>query len=76
MSDLEIRPFTPDDTEAVRTSREILDEVAAVDSPWDHPWLPDRYEMMLRRGWDGEPSRPFLAMVGDRAVGTKKPGCK
>ena len=70
MSDLEIRPFTPDETEAVRTSREILDEVSAVDSPWDHPWLPDRYEMMLRRGWDGEPSQPFLAMVGDRAVGT------
>ena len=48
-------PFTPDETEAVRTSREILDEVAAADSPWDHPWLPDRYEMMLRQGWDGEP---------------------
>ena len=40
MSDLEIRPFTPDETEAVRTSREILDEVAAVRLAVDHPGRP------------------------------------
>ena len=67
MSDLEIRRFTPDDTEEVAAAREIRDAVAAADAPWEHPWLPDRYEMMLPTGLDGEPSRPSWRRSGYRA---------
>ena len=69
MSDLEIRPFTPDDTTDVRAAFEIINAVAAVDSPWEHPWLEPRFDVFLRQGWDGEPPAPYLASVDGTPVG-------
>jgi GNAT superfamily N-acetyltransferase len=67
---MEIRRFTPDDTADVRASMDILNEVSAADSPWEHPWLEPMYEQMLRHGWDGEPPAAYLALVDDHPVGT------
>ena len=68
MSDAQIHRFGPDDAEQVRASLEIRTAVSAADAPWEHPWLPARYETMLRRGWDGEPPTPYLMVVDDRPV--------
>jgi GNAT superfamily N-acetyltransferase len=65
----EIHRFTPDDTEDVRTSFEIINAIAAADAPWQHPWLLDRFEGLLRKGWDGEPPVCYLATVDGKAVG-------
>ena len=48
MAALEIHRFTPDDTEDVRTSFEIINAIGAADAPWEHPWLIDRFEGFLR----------------------------
>jgi len=69
MAALEIHRFTPDDTEDVRTSFEIINAIGAADAPWEHPWLLDRFEGFLRRGWDGEPPVCYLATVDGKAVG-------
>lgn len=69
MSALEIHRFTPDDTEDVRTSFEIINAIGAADAPWEHPWLLDRFEGFLRKGWDGEPPVCYLATVDGKAVG-------
>ena len=69
MAALEIHRFAPDDTEDVRTSFEIINAVAAADAPWEHPWLFDRFEGFLRKGWDGEPPVCYLASVDGKAVG-------
>ena len=69
MAALEIHRFTPDDTEDVRTSFEIINAIGAADAPWEHPWLLDRFEGFLRKGWDGEPPVCYLATVDGKAVG-------
>jgi GNAT superfamily N-acetyltransferase len=69
MAALEIHRFTPDDTEDVRTSFEIINAIGAADAPWEHPWLIDRFEGFLRKGWDGEPPVCYLATVDGKAVG-------
>jgi GNAT superfamily N-acetyltransferase len=68
MSDVEIRRFTPDDTEDVRESLAVITAASAVDAPWDHSWLPQSYDAILRWGWDGEPATPYLMSVGGRTV--------
>ncbi len=68
MSDLQIRPFTPDDTVDVHAAFEITNAVAAVDAPWEHPWLEPRFEVFLRQGWDGEPPAPYIGTVDDTPV--------
>lgn len=42
----------------------------AADAPWSQPFSAYRLEMWMRHGWDGEPSRWFVAYDGGRAVGT------
>ena len=69
MAALEIHRFTPDDTEDVRASFEIINAIGAADAPWEHPWLLDRFEGFLRKGWDGEPPVCYLATVDGKAVG-------
>jgi GNAT superfamily N-acetyltransferase len=69
MSDVRIHRFTPDDVDDVATSLAVTNAVTAADAPWSHPWLPDRYDAFLRRGWDGEPPVPYLVTVDGRAVG-------
>lgn len=69
MTDLEIHRFTPDDVDDVRAAFDITNAVAAVDAPWEHPWLLDRFEVFLRRGWDGEPPTCYLATVDGLPVG-------
>ena len=68
MSDVEIHRFGPDDADDVRTSLDIQTAVTAADAPWEHPWLPVRYETMLRKGWDGEPPTPYLMTAGEQPV--------
>lgn len=69
MADLEIHRFTPDDAEDVRTSFEIINAVGAADAPWEHPWLFERFDGLLRMGWDGEPPVCYLATADGKAVG-------
>jgi GNAT superfamily N-acetyltransferase len=70
MAALEIHRFTPQDTVEVTAARQLSDAVAAVDAPWEHPWLPEQFDAMVRTGWDGEPPTPYLASVGETPVGT------
>ena len=69
MGHLQIHPFTPDDTEDVRASLEVLNAAGAVDAPWEWPTPLGRYTARLRHGWDGEPERPYLATVDRHVVG-------
>ena len=70
MAALEIHRFGPDDTDDVRVSFEITTAVAAADAPWEHPWLPSRFDSFLRLGWDGEPPVCYLASIDGRPVGS------
>ena len=70
MAALEIHRFGPDDTDDVRVALEITNPVGAADAPWEHPWLADRFDTFLRRGWDGEPPVCYLASVDGKPVGT------
>ena len=70
MAALEIHRFGPDDTDDVRVALEITNTVGAADAPWEHPWLADRFDTFLRRGWDGEPPVCYLASVDGKPVGT------
>ncbi len=69
MPALRIHRFTPDDLGQVTAARELSAAVSAADAPWEHPWLPEQFDTMLRRGWDGEPPTPYLATVDDVPVG-------
>lgn len=69
MPALQIRRFTTDDAEQAEMVRELATVVSAADAPWEHPWLPEQFDNLLRRGWDGEPPAPYLATVGDVPVG-------
>jgi GNAT superfamily N-acetyltransferase len=69
MTDVEIHRFTPEDADDVRTALAIITATSAEDSPWQHVWLPETYDAVLRYGWDGEPSTPFLMTVDGEAVG-------
>ena len=69
MPSLEIHRFTPDDADDVAAALGLVNRVAAADAPWEHPTLPDRFDTMLRQGWDGEPPTPYLARVDGSPVG-------
>jgi GNAT superfamily N-acetyltransferase len=69
MTDVDIRRFTPDDTDDVRNALAIITATSAHDSPWEHVWLPDFFDAVLRYGWDGEPQTPYLMTVDGEAVG-------
>jgi len=68
MPTLVIHPFDPDDTQRAGTVRELSNLASATDAPWEHPWTPEQFDTLLRRGWDGEPPTAYLATVGDRPV--------
>ena len=68
MTEVEIRRFTPDDSDDVRQSLAVITAASAVDAPWDNLWLPETYEAVLRHGWDGEPSTPYLMRVDGDVV--------
>ena len=70
MSDVQIHRFEPDDADDVLASLEIRTAATAADAPWEHPWLPARYETMLRKGWDGEAPTPYLMTVDEEPVAT------
>ena len=70
MSEPEVHVFTADDAKDTQASFEIFNAVAAHDAPWEHPWTRQRFEVMLRSGWDGEPPVAYLACVDGRPVGT------
>jgi GNAT superfamily N-acetyltransferase len=69
MTQAEIHRFTPDDVDDVRAALAIITATSAEDSPWAHVWLPDTFDAVLRHGWDGEPSTPYLMTAGGEAIG-------
>jgi GNAT superfamily N-acetyltransferase len=69
MPGLEIHPFTPDDASDVRAAFEVGNAVTAADAPWEHPALEERYEALLRKGWDGEAPAPYLVTLDGRPIG-------
>jgi GNAT superfamily N-acetyltransferase len=68
MPALQVQRFTPDDVARVTAARELWAAVSAADAPWEHPWLPEQFDALLRHGWDGEPPTPYLATVDDVPV--------
>jgi GNAT superfamily N-acetyltransferase len=66
---MEIRPFTPDDTDVVDRVVELVNATGKIESPWAHPMTRSDYEGALRYGWDGEPPTAYAAYVGGRLVG-------
>jgi GNAT superfamily N-acetyltransferase len=69
MSLLEVHRFGADDAHDAAAALRLLNDVAAADSPWEHPWLPDRFSTMVRSGWDGEPPAAYLATAHGEPVG-------
>lgn len=67
---MEIRRFGPDEAGDVAAALEIRNAAVAVDSPWDPPVLQQRFDALLRKGWDGEAPVAYLAVVDGRPVGT------
>lgn len=68
MSDVRIQRFTPDDLDHLGAAMRIVNEVRAHDAPWERPWIAERWDAFLRRGWDGEPPAPYLMTADGRAV--------
>ncbi|WP_235532499.1 MULTISPECIES: GNAT family N-acetyltransferase [unclassified Nocardioides] len=60
---MEITQFGPDDRVPLQGMVDVANATIAVDAPWSHPATMTSYDGMLRNGWDGEPSVPFLATV-------------
>src|SRR3954466_3840495 len=67
---MEIRRFGPDQAGDVAAALEIQNAALAVDSPWDPPVLQQRFDALLRKGWDGEAPVAYLAVVDGHPVGT------
>ena len=67
---MEIRRFSADDAGDVEAALEILNAAVAVDSPWDFSFPPQRFDALLRKGWDGEPPAAYLAVADGHPVGT------
>ena len=69
MSELEVHAYGGDDADDVTAAMDIFNAGSAVDAPWEIPWLRHRFEVSVRKGWDGEPGHPFLATVEGKPVG-------
>jgi GNAT superfamily N-acetyltransferase len=69
MPALEIHRFSPDDSGDVAAALKLTNDASVVDAPWEYPWTPERFDTLLRRGWDGEAPTPYLASVDDTPVG-------
>ena len=67
---MEIRRFGPDQARDVEAALAIQNAALAVDSPWDPPLLHQRFDALLRKGWDGEPPVAYLAVVDGSPVAT------
>lgn len=67
---MEIRRFGPDETGDVEAALEIHNAAVAVDSPWEFAFPPQRFDALLRKGWDGEPPAAYLAVADGHPVGT------
>ncbi len=63
-----IERFVPDDVEHVRAAMDLFNAAAAVDAPWEHPWIEPRFDTFLRRGGDGEAPASYVARVDGRPV--------
>ncbi|MGZ4443008.1 MAG: N-acetyltransferase family protein [Nocardioidaceae bacterium] len=66
---MQIRHYTADDAEQVRGAVAVLNAAGLVDSPWVHPSTERGHALGLRHGWDGEPSRAYVAVADGRVVG-------
>lgn len=67
---MEIHRFGPDQHADVRAALEIGNAATAVDAPWEYPRLLERFEVMVRKGWDGEPPQAYLGTVDGHPVST------
>lgn len=66
---MEIRPFEPHGTEALRAWVEVTNAVRRHDSPWEHPLTEHEAAGRLRYGWDLEVDVPFLGVHDGQVVG-------
>jgi GNAT superfamily N-acetyltransferase len=66
---VEVRPFGPDEADAVAAYTALTNAWRAVDTPWQRPATVASTDGELRHGWDGEPPEAFLAWDGDVPVG-------
>jgi len=66
---MELISFEAGDTDAVDRYVEVENAVRAADSPWEHPLTRHQAEGIFGYGWDLEPSKPSLAVVGGAVVG-------
>lgn len=60
---MEISPFGPDDAAELTACAGLLNDIHAVDAPWERHATPARLAGRFRFGWDGEPEDPYLATV-------------
>jgi GNAT superfamily N-acetyltransferase len=71
MQVLQINELSADDTRAVEEYVDLVNAISAADAPWEHPATVTSVSGMIRRGWDGEPPRFFVAREsGGRMVGS------
>lgn len=67
---MDIRRFTPDDTDTVGAVVDLTNAVRRTDAPFQHETTVLGYIGYLRHGWDGEVPETYAAWEGDRLVGT------
>jgi GNAT superfamily N-acetyltransferase len=60
---MDIRQVTWEDDDAVRRTAALNEAVRVFEQPWSHPHEPARTRLVMRFGWDGEPTDYFLATV-------------
>lgn len=66
---MDIRRFTPDDSETVTAVVDLVNAAHRVDAPFLHPMTETVYAGYLRHGWDGEVPETWAAWDDDRVAG-------
>ena len=65
---MDLRRFAPDDHDALLGWVEVHNASRSHETPWEHPLTEHEARGLLRHGWDGEPSVPWLGTVDGVAV--------
>jgi GNAT superfamily N-acetyltransferase len=68
MDGMDIAELSADDAPAVAGVTEVMNAVAAADSPWEHPRTVAQTRGSLLYGWDLEPARHFVGLLDGRFV--------
>jgi GNAT superfamily N-acetyltransferase len=65
---VDIRPLDPDDLDLMKQVVDLLNAVESHDAPWRHPDTVTTLDAQIRYGWDLEPARHFVGLVGGAVV--------